>query len=103
MLFRSSTVCQLKGHGNQADQCLDKPVRLSGHTGPVRAVAWSPDGRWLASAGDDAQVLIWSLAQSHTPLLKIPHAAPVLAMAWSPDARKLATASGNVVTLWELV
>ncbi len=30
------------------------------HTEPVRAVAWSPDGKYIASAGDDRRVYIWS-------------------------------------------
>ena len=32
---------------------------LTGHTGSVRRVAWSPDGTRLASTGDDAFVQIW--------------------------------------------
>src|SRR5262249_30698361 len=33
--------------------------RLTGHRGPVEAVGFSPDGRRLASGGDDTTILVW--------------------------------------------
>src|SRR5690606_11680962 len=37
------------------------PVVLSGASGEVRDVAFSPDGRWLATASSDGRVLVWSV------------------------------------------
>ena len=37
----------------------DASVRLAGHAGAVRAVTFAPDGRTLATAGDDGMVALW--------------------------------------------
>lgn len=34
---------------------------VQGHTGPVFAVAVSPDGRWLATGSDDTTAKVWDL------------------------------------------
>ena len=41
--------------------------RLNGHTGAVRSVAYSPDGRALASGSWDGTMLIWELMPAATP------------------------------------
>ena len=33
------------------------------HQAPVSALAYSPDGRWLASLGGDGELCIWDAAQ----------------------------------------
>lgn len=94
--------CQQMGSGNTQGQCLDAPQHLTGHTQAIRALGWSPDGRFLATAGDDGQLLVWYPAQSQTPLFKVTQGAPILALSWSPDGKQIATASSNTVTLWAL-
>lgn len=95
-------VCQQQVQVNFGTQCLDVPQRLHAHTGHVRALAWSPDARFLATGGDDGMLAIWYPGQRQTPLLTVKHDGPVLALAWSSTGKEVATASGNTVTIWGL-
>ncbi|MER5908669.1 NB-ARC domain-containing protein [Streptomyces mirabilis] len=66
---------------------------LTGHTRGVTAVAFSPDGDWLATTSDDATVRIWDPATGITLRTLTGHFGPVAAAAVSPDGAWLATAS----------
>jgi dipeptidyl aminopeptidase/acylaminoacyl peptidase len=62
---------------------------LRGHTRHVNTVAWSPDGRWLASGGNDLTVRIWDPTDGAT-VRTLSHDDDVTAVAWSPDGGRLA-------------
>ncbi len=91
---------------------------LTNHLGCVNCVKWSRDGKWLASSGDDAIIMLWNLRHkgisapafgsdkpSHEQwgcsFMLRGHSGDVFDISWSQDHRYLASASvDNTIIVW---
>ena len=73
-----------------------------GHSSRITSVAWSPNGKYLASASYDKSVQIWDATNGKNLATYRGHTGRVNAIAWSPDSSLLASASDDLtVRIWK--
>src|SRR5262245_13396528 len=78
-----------------------KAPTLAGHEWCSWCLAFSPDGRWLASGGSDRTARLWELARSRERAA-LPHRTDVFGVAFASNGGTLATTNGRNVELWDL-
>jgi len=83
-----------------------------GHTDDIRAVAFSPDGRLLASCSGDDSIILWDVASGKELRAIESDTLVVNSVAFSPDGKTLASAGpdggpsnrvGGIIKLWDIV
>ncbi len=83
-------------------EVIQKHATYSQHSGWVWDAAWSPNGKYIASASDDKTVQVWEAETLKTIVSYHGHEGEVFAIAWSPDGGRIASASADhTVRIWQ--
>jgi WD40 repeat protein/tRNA A-37 threonylcarbamoyl transferase component Bud32 len=81
----------------------DLPNTLKGHSSDVNAIAFTPDGKTIATASDDKTIKLWSLESKQEIRTLKGHSDWIWTIAISPDGKTLASGSKNkTIKLWNL-
>ncbi len=75
----------------------EKVFDLPGHHDRINSVAFSPDGSWLVSGGDDCTVRVWNVLTGRIMVARQFDAA-VQSLAFSPDGQFVYTGNGNTTS-----
>ncbi|KAH9843617.1 WD40-repeat-containing domain protein [Rhodofomes roseus] len=78
-------------------------VELEHHAGGITALAYSPDGRYIASGADDTLVVIWDVRTGQRVHTCSYHSDTICSLAFSPDGSKLLSGSGDGLgVIWDV-
>jgi eukaryotic-like serine/threonine-protein kinase len=76
---------------------------LMGHSATIESLAFSKDGKFLASASDDNTALIWDVAAGKTTQTIKGHTDAVISASFSPDGKQLVTTSKDkTIRVWDI-
>lgn len=75
---------------------------LKEHTGPVKAIAWSPHGTFIATGGSDQKICIWDTSTGH--LIWTFHlASQITSLDWNYKSTMLASGSKDkYLRIWDM-
>jgi hypothetical protein len=81
---------------------LNTIMVLTGHSGVVNSVSYSPDGRYIASGSVDRTIKIWDATTGALVRTLTGHSGYVYSVSYSPDGRYIASGSWDgTIKIWD--
>ena len=78
-------------------------VVQTGHTGDISSIAYSPDGKLVASGSFDNTIKLWDVETGKELRTFYGHTGKVMSVAFSPDGKLLASGGSDfVIRLWDV-
>jgi WD40 repeat protein len=96
---------------SQAGKSGVKPVLeiRDAHRDAVSALAFSPDGKWIASGGQDNMIVLWETGKEKAVYpfdaehgVDNPHSGTVTALSFTPEGKLVSAARDNTLRVWQL-
>jgi len=85
------------------DMATHRPIGSLFTTSPVDSLAFSPDGKILATGNDNGAIQLWDAATQQPITVFTATPGPITSVAFSPDGKTLASATADhTVALWDV-
>ncbi|MEW5986826.1 MAG: BTAD domain-containing putative transcriptional regulator [Chloroflexota bacterium] len=102
MGYGQSATMEAEDALHRAVQALQPSVGLVGHDGVVAHLAFSPDGKWVATAGHDGQVILWDAASGERLRTFVGHLQSVFFVGFTQTGERLVSVGqGGTILVWD--
>ncbi|MFL5656663.1 MAG: WD40 repeat domain-containing protein, partial [Ktedonobacteraceae bacterium] len=95
--------CSQDGNASIWNATTGEVVRTFPRSGPLSTLIWSPNGQYIAFAGDASTVEVWDAASGNLISTCTGHTQPIRGLAWSPDSQHIVSASqDHSAIVWDI-
>ncbi len=101
--YPNQLLASVLGSLKEATNTPTEANSLRGHEQEVNCLAFSPDGKFIASGSSDSTICLWNIMGNPTAQFLLGHEQEVNCLAFSPDGKLIVSGSiDGILCLWDL-